>query len=82
VSHYRPVSCALHSTLELAIMQRRRLRVSDAQGRSLEGMGVDLMTRAEGEFLALALASGERVELRLDELREVLDAVSGEHLGE
>lgn len=69
---YRPVSCALHSELELAIMRRTPLTLcwKDAEGAKQQATirPTDLVTRKEGEFLQGLTEAEQPLELRLDQL--------------
>ncbi len=77
---YRPVSCDLHSRLELAILRRRTLHLewrteADAPmggiTQSGSGVAVDIYTRDGAEWLEVDLTTGERLCLRLDRLGEI-----------
>lgn len=72
MSDYTPIDCGLHSQYELAVMHRRRLRVSwrDAAGDSCMQVLVprDLQTRAGAEYLIGETLDGRRLELRLDHI--------------
>jgi len=68
---YTPISCALHSELELAAMHRRRLRLRLRDGRELQGVIVDVWTEKGREYLKLSRDGGEeRVDLALLEAVE------------
>ncbi|MBM4189986.1 MAG: transcriptional antiterminator, Rof [Betaproteobacteria bacterium] len=77
---YQPVSCDLHSRLELAILRRRTLHLEWKTGPGLErrqagtGIGVDIYTRDGAEWLEVDLVTGERLRLRLDQM-VVIDGV-------
>ncbi|MGC8468033.1 MAG: Rho-binding antiterminator [Acidithiobacillus sp.] len=63
---YRPISCALHSVLELAAMHRRRIRLRLHDGRRMEGVIVDVWTEKGREYLRLRRDGGdEQVDLAL-----------------
>ncbi|MBT7307137.1 MAG: transcriptional antiterminator, Rof [Gammaproteobacteria bacterium] len=70
--HYTPVSCALHSELELAILRKspRLLKwvLESGEVREETITPVDLITRIEGEFLLFNTAQQERLEIRLDQI--------------
>lgn len=66
---YEPIPCAVYSAYELAILQRRQLRLLWREGNVYYRLPVtplDLETRAGEEFLHCRLPSGERARLRLD----------------
>src|SRR5690606_36903529 len=66
---YRPISCDRYSVFELAILQRRRLRLLWRENNVFYRLAVpplDLETRAGEEFLHCRLPSGEHARLRLD----------------
>lgn len=68
---YVPISCARHSELELAVMHRRPLHARWHDGNVWrDGVltPLDLQTRHGEEFLVCRLASGERLDIRLDHL--------------
>ncbi|MBF0257151.1 MAG: transcriptional antiterminator, Rof [Gammaproteobacteria bacterium] len=65
---YRPVSCALHSELELAIMRQTRLRLSTAKGE-ISGRPLDLLIREGAEYLLLQDDHGQEHSLRLDQIQ-------------
>jgi Rho-binding antiterminator len=76
MSDYIPIDCALYSEYELAIMRRWRLRIvwKDETGLSHVEMLLprDLQTRQGEEFLIAESGSGERLEIRLDQISEAL----------
>ena len=66
---YHPIPCAAYSVLELAILQRRQLRLLWREGNVYYRLPVaplDLETRAGEEFLHCRLPCGTRARLRLD----------------
>ena len=75
MTDYRPISCAIYSQYELAILHRTALRL-----RWREGDGVihlefltpeDLETRCGEEFLLARNGAGNTVRVRLDRVRTV-----------
>jgi transcriptional antiterminator Rof (Rho-off) len=75
---YQPVSCELHTRLELAIMQRRRLSLEwleDGVRRCEEVLPVDIYTRAAAEWLEFVCAE-VRQRVCLDQIVTVSAAVS------
>ena len=74
MSDYRPVSCALHSEFELAIMrgQRMALKWNDDDGVARRAVvrPVDLVTKNHEEFLVIEY-EGERWAIRLDRIGAV-----------
>ena len=69
MSDYQPISCASHSELELAIMQRRRLllRLRDGEGTREERLlPVDMGAEKGAEYLHAERDDGERLKIRLD----------------
>lgn len=78
MSDYQPVSCDLHSALELHILRNEPLWLCwhDRDG-SLHRERViprDVLTRDGAEFLRVSLDSGEEREIRLDRLAEIKKA--------
>lgn len=73
MAEYRPIDCAIHDRDELAIIRRRRLRLSwrDDAGEPREGVvrPTDLTARGGEEFLSFVDAAGTRHEIRLDRVR-------------
>lgn len=68
---YVPISCDVHSQLELAIMHRQRLHARWHDGNVWrDGIltPLDLKTRHGEEFLVCRLGSGEHIDIRLDHL--------------
>ena len=72
MADYTPIDCGLYSRYELAILRRRRLRLSwrDAGGlaRIDTVKPVDLETRGGEEFLVIEQSDGHRVDVRLDRI--------------
>lgn len=74
---YQPVSCDLHSRLELAVMRRRSLRLEWQTEDGLRvdtGVPVDIYTRDGAEWLEVDLVTGEHLRLRLDRMA-VIDGI-------
>lgn len=68
---YVPISCDVHSQLELAIMHRQRLHARWHDGNVWRDgivLPLDLQTRQGEEFLICRLATGEDMDIRLDRL--------------
>jgi Rho-binding antiterminator len=70
MTDYRPIDCGQYSEYELAILQRKRLRVSwhefDGQSHIELLTPIDLRTRDHEEFLVVKRPDGRAFELRLD----------------
>ena len=66
--NYHPVSCSLHSELELAAMHRTKLDITTTDGR-YSGHISDIVVKNSAEFLLLEDGSGETHEIRLDSIR-------------
>jgi len=70
MTDYTPIDCRQYSEYELAILHRRRLRVTwhEADGQThIDALTpVDLLTRRQEEFLIVENSTGQRLELRLD----------------
>ncbi|MBN6741001.1 transcriptional antiterminator, Rof [Acidithiobacillus sp. MC6.1] len=65
-----PVSCALHSALELAAMQRRPLHLHLADGTWQAGIVLDVWTAQGREWLRLRQSDGD-VEIDLTHIQQV-----------
>lgn len=70
MNDYHPISCALHSRYELAVLRRERLRLrwlgEDGAERQAELLPTDVQTRAGAEYLQARDAAGAEVCIRLD----------------
>lgn len=70
MTDYTPIDCGVYSRYELAILHRRRLRVSWREPGGQSHIEVlqprDLRTREHEEFLIAETREGELLELRLD----------------
>ena len=70
---YRPISCARYAELELAILQRTKLRALWRNGNVMHYRLVDpydLRTRNHEEFLLCRGEAGENFMIRLDHIRK------------
>ena len=84
MSDYTPIDCGLYGRYELAILQRRRLRLSWRDDGGLARIDtvtpLDLETRSGEEFLVIEQSDGHRLDVRLDRIvrsREVLPENDG-----
>lgn len=72
-NEYKPIACAIHDRIELAIMRARPIELSwtDPGGRQHTRTltPVATLTRAKEEFLRVEDRSGQQWEIRLDRLR-------------
>lgn len=72
MTDYTPIDCALYSEYELAIVQRKRLRISwtDPNGQTCIEVftPLDLLTRDHAEYLIASRVDEQRIELRLDRI--------------
>lgn len=75
MSEYTPIDCGLYSQYELAILHRRRLRVSWRDSRDEIHIAMltprDLQTRDGAEFMIAEDQDGQSLELRLDWIQHV-----------
>lgn len=74
---YVPISCDIHSELELAVMHQQQLHVRWHDGnvwRDGVVTPLDLQTRRGEEFLVCRLATGEHIDIRLDRLTRFTSA--------
>lgn len=71
---YQPVTCAVHSEYELAIMQRRPLHAVWRDANQLEHIArllpLDLKTEQHAEFLYAQDSEGHRLKIRLDYIKQ------------
>ena len=68
---YRPISCADHSELELAVMRRQPLRLRWRDGdaeREAVALPTDVTTEAGAEYLHARTEAGDPLKIRLDAL--------------
>jgi len=68
---YQPVSCEMHSELELAIMHRTELQLSWQSEDALlteTVLPVDIKTKNKQEFLYTRTKKGDSLEIRLDKI--------------
>ncbi|MBD3618845.1 MAG: transcriptional antiterminator, Rof [Chromatiales bacterium] len=81
---YEPISCALYSEYELAILRAQTLRVSWVDGCGVSHVETlqpeNLRTRAQQEFMIAKKADGRRHVLRLDRIRHAEIIESGTRL--
>jgi Rho-binding antiterminator len=71
---YRPIACDLYSEYELAILQRRRLRLTwnaDNVVHTRVVRPLDLKTENKQEFLLCETDTGEPLRIRLDQVRNM-----------
>jgi Rho-binding antiterminator len=77
MADYMPVDCAIYDHYELAIMRRRRLRLSWRDGAGVVHLGLvqplDLETRAGEEFLMFVDMAGTTQRVRLDQILSVAE---------
>jgi Rho-binding antiterminator len=74
---YRPIACDLYSEYELAILQRRRLRLTWSVNNVIYNQVVqplDLKTENKQEFLLCQTETGEPLRIRLDHVRKLEEA--------
>lgn len=76
---YRPIACALHSELELAVMHRIRLRATH-EGGLVEGIASDMGSEAGAEYLHLTDQAGNRHSLRLDRITRLVALPKGRRI--
>ncbi|BBF64808.1 transcriptional antiterminator, Rof [Acidithiobacillus sp. 'AMD consortium'] len=69
-SAYEPISCELHSALELAAMRRRPARLHMVDGSWQDGIILDVWTAQGREWLCLRRADGD-VEIDLTHIQQV-----------
>jgi Rho-binding antiterminator len=81
MTDYEPVDCGIYSGYELAILRRRRLRLTwrdeDGLTRIDTVQPVDLETRCGEEFLLIEDSCGRRREIRLDHIARASEMPCG-----
>jgi Rho-binding antiterminator len=75
---YRPIACAAHERLELAVLRRRPLQLTwlDEDGRTQfheRVLPLDVATRAGAEWLTFQRPDGAPEMVRLDRIRFVIE---------
>ena len=71
-NQYQPISCALYSEYELAIMRHQQIRLvwhEDGQTRIATVTPLDLKTKNHQEFLIAKDHQGQALRIRLDFIR-------------
>lgn len=71
---YRPIACDRHEEYELAILQRRRLRLTWCADNVIYTQVVrplDLKTENKQEFLLCQTETGESLSIRLDHVQRM-----------
>ncbi len=71
-TRYRPISCALYSEFELAIMQQRQIKLvwqEQSQTRIATVNPLDLKAKQNQEFLIAEDHLGQVLDIRLDYIR-------------
>lgn len=74
---YHPVSCDMHSQLELAIMHRTKLSLSWYPAECLQTetvLPVDIQTKNKQEFLYVKTDDNKIREIRLDKIKSMSPA--------
>ena len=72
---YQPISCALHSQYELAIMHQNKLQLSWLSEGQLvtetDISPIDVQTKNKAEYLIAVTADNKNLCLRLDHITEM-----------
>lgn len=75
VETYQPISCALHSQYELAIMHQNKLQLSWLSEGQLvtetDISPIDVQTKNKAEYLIAVTADNKNLCLRLDHITEM-----------
>lgn len=71
MSDYQPISCVEHERLEFAVLRRLPLSLLLKDGRTLNGLALDVYTSDGGEWLKLREVLGTEHVLRLDEIARI-----------
>ncbi len=74
-NNYHPVSCQLHSELELYAMNRTRVSIeTDNPDSSLTGQITDITSHDKAEYVIIKTESHQPQEVRLDKIRSITPA--------
>ncbi|MFA7496621.1 MAG: Rho-binding antiterminator [Acidithiobacillus sp.] len=76
-SSYVPVSCALHSAIELAILQKRSIQLQLVDGSVMSGQILDVWTAKGREWLRIR-QSGQEKDLDLTLIHQLQENISNE----
>ncbi len=69
---YQPVSCQLHSEIELMAMQARHCEIMlKNHDLTLTGVIKDVTVHDKAEFLQLEVSTSESINLRLDHIQQI-----------
>lgn len=64
---YIPVSCELHTELELSVIKRKKLSITITKSpNEIEIEPLDILTMDKSEFLRAKKDNGEIIDIRLD----------------
>jgi Rho-binding antiterminator len=74
---YVPVSCALHSAIELAILQKRSIQLQLVDGSVMSGQILDVWTAEGREWLRIR-QSGQEKDLDLTFIHQLQENISNE----
>ncbi|MBF0263800.1 MAG: hypothetical protein HQL46_00890 [Gammaproteobacteria bacterium] len=65
---YTPVSCQVHSELELAVMHQEKLNVQISDTENIFGLATDIVTKDKCEYLKIKDTTNEIHTIRLDKI--------------
>ena len=74
LSEYQPISCMQHERLEFAVLRRIPLKLQLANGAAMDGLALDVYTRASAEWLKFREVSGAEQVIRLDQIASFSEA--------
>ena len=72
---YQPVSCRLHSEIELYIMHRSTVNISiiDDKDTTITGIISDIMTCDKAEYMLITDKDANQLEIRLDRISQIIE---------
>ena len=72
---YQPVSCRLHSEIELYIMHRSTVNISiiDDKDTTITGVISDIKTRDKAEYMLITDKDANKLEIRLDCISQIIE---------
>ena len=84
MKEYKPIACVLHEQYQFAVMRKYRLELDWEDGSGVRRreklLPVDVVTRQGAEYLVVVTGPAERMQIRLDQIRQAFWADNGQRL--